>query len=58
MGGTVKGEAKAMFKQVVMDELLKPEYADQLSNRKLPIDVTKIKLRTSFSQHIVIETEK
>ena len=46
-----KGAAKYLFQDVVIDELQKEEHKEELE--KYHVDVSKIKLKTSFSQHIV-----
>lgn len=46
-----KGAAKNLFYDVVLDELKKEEHKEELD--KYHVDVSQIKLKTSFSQHIV-----
>lgn len=51
-----KGAAKNLFYDVVLDELKKEEHKEELF--KYHVDVLQIKLKTSFSQHIIATVGK
>ena len=49
--GDNKRAARYLFQEVVMDELLKEQNKEKLE--KYSVDVSQVKLKTSFSQHII-----